>query len=463
MQIPTIRVFDADQDGNDPLTIEFVDGNPYLAFRIAPDGRTVTTSTELDREVNPTFNITVRVQDMGGHDSQAYLIIDLTDFNDNPPQFSETPAELAVRIPENLDVGEIVQNVNVTDADIDNNAVVTFSMRGDRGYFDIDIHTGVITLIQSLDRETIHLYNLTVIATNPAPPTLDNSTTFVVTVENRNDNDPVFTMPVFIGNVTEEVPVNTNLNLYIHAEDLDPDSTVQYTLIPGTTTLFDVNPNSGQIYTTGRIDRETSNFQFFMVEANDTLIGSMKPTALVEVNVLDINDQSPVFEQELYENDVYENTPANAIILIVTANDQDVGTNAEIEYTIDSVSPSSSAGRFGIDTNSGNIFPTREVRLMSGDPLTINLTIRATDKGPGRNSGTVKVVLNIIDRNTNGPQFEQPHYNFSVSENVNTIFGRVIANESSTDLGENARVIYSILPGDGSERFHIDTMVSIYI
>ena len=137
MQIPTIRVFDADQDGNDPLTIEFVDGNPYLAFRIAPDGRTVTTSTELDREVNPTFNITVRVQDMGGHDSQAYLIIDLTDFNDNPPQFSETPAELAVRIPENLDVGEIVQNVNVTDADIDNNAVVTFSMRGDRGFFDM--------------------------------------------------------------------------------------------------------------------------------------------------------------------------------------------------------------------------------------------------------------------------------------------------------------------------------------
>jgi len=73
----------------------------------------------------------------------------------------------------------------------------------------------------------------------------------------------------------------------------------------------------------------------------------------------------------------------------------------------------------------------------------------------------VKVVLNIIDRNTNGPQFEQPHYNFSVPENVNTIFGRVIANESSTDFGENARVIYSILPGDGSERFHIDTMVSI--
>jgi len=226
----------------------------------------------------------------------------------------------------------------------------------------------VITLIQSLDRETIHLYNLTIIATNPAPPTLDNSTTFVVTVENRNDNDPVFTMPVFIGNVTEEVPANTNLDLYVHAEDLDPGSTVQYTLIPGTTTLFDVNPNTGQIYTTGRIDRETSNFQFFMVEANDTLIGSMKPTALVEVRVLDINDQSPVFEEELYENDVYENTPANVIILIVTANDQDVGTNAEIEYTIDSVSPSSSAGRFGIDINSGNFFPTREVRLMRWRP-----------------------------------------------------------------------------------------------
>ena len=198
-----------------------------------------------------------------------------------------------------------------------------------------------------------------------------------------------------------------------------------------------------------------------MVEANDTLIGSMKPTALVEVNVLDINDQSPVFEQELYKNDVYENTPANAIILIVTANDQDVGTNAEIEYTIDSVTPSSSAGFFGININSGNIFPNRDVILMTGDPLTINLTIRATDKGPGRNSGTAKVVLNIIDRNTNAPQFERPHYNLTVSENVKTVFGRVRANESSTDLGENARITYSILPGDGSEKFHIDSMVSI--
>ena len=432
---------------------------PYLGFRITSDGRTVTTSRQLDREVDPTFNITVRVQDTAGHETQVYLIIDLADFNDNPPQFSETPAELAVRIPENLDVDELIQNVNVTDADIDNNAVVTFSMRGDRGYFDIDIHTGEITLIQSLDRETIHMYNLTIIATNPAPPILTNSTTFVVTVEDRNDNDPVFTMPVFIGNVTEEVPANTNLNLYVHAEDLDPGSTVQYTLIPGTTTLFDVNPNTGQIYTTGRIDRETSAFQFFMVEANDTLIGSMKPTALVEVRVLDVNDQSPVFEEDLYENDLYENTPANVIILIVTANDQDVGTNAELEYSIDSVSPSSSTGLLGIDTNSGNIFPTQEVTLMSGDPLTINLTIRATDKGPGRNSGTVKVVLSIIDRNFRGPQFEQPHYNLSVAENVNTIFGRVRANDSSTDLGANARVFYSIMPGDGSELFHIDAMV----
>ena len=462
-QIPTIRAIDADEDGNDPLIIEFVDGTPNLAFRITTDGSTITTSRRLDRETEPTFNITVRVRDVANHETETYLIIDLTDFNDNAPQFLETPAELAIRVPENIEVGEVVQQVNVTDADIDSNAVVTFSMMGARGYFGIDIHTGAISVIQSLDRELIQSYNLTIIATNAVRPTLDNSTTFTVTVENRNDNDPVFTMSSFVGNVTEEVPINTRLNLFVHAEDQDPGSMVQYTLVPGTTTLFDVDPNTGQIYTTGRIDREASNFHFFMVEANDTLIGSMKPTALVEVMVLDINDQSPIFEEEVYENDVYELTPANVILFIISANDDDIGTNAEIEYSIASVSPPSSAGLFAINDNSGSIFPTREVRLMVGDPLTINLTIRATDRGPGRNSETVIVTLDLVDRNTGGPQFEQPHYNFSVFENANNVlFGTVTANEMSPDLGENARILYHISPREGSEseKFHINAMVS---
>ena len=461
MQIPTIRAVDADENGNDPLTIEFVDGTPNLAFRITTDGSIITTSRRLDRETEPTFNITVRVRDEANHETEAHLIIDLTDFNDNAPRFLETPSELAVRVPENIEVGEIIQKVNVTDADIDSNAVVTFSMMGDRGYFAIDIHTGVISIIQSLDRETIPSYNLTIFATNAVRPTLDNSTTFTVTVENRNDNDPVFTMSSFVGNVTEEVPVGTRLNLFVHAEDQDPGSMVQYTLVPGTTTLFDVDPNTGQIYTTGRIDRETSNFHFFMVEANDTLIGSMKPTALVEVMVLDINDQTPIFEEEVYENDVYELTPANVILFIINARDDDIGTNAEIEYTIDGVSPPSSAGLFAINGNSGSIFPTREVILMMGDPLKINLTIRATDRGPGRNSETVTVMLDLVDRNTDVPQFEQPHYNFSVLENVNkVVFGMVNATEM--DLGENARILYHILPREGSEseKFYIDAMVS---
>ena len=456
-QSPTIRGVDADQDGAEPLTFSFASGGP---FSISTNGSLVVTTAELDRETTQFYVITVQVADSVGHMSTATLNISLEDFNDNAPAFVQTPAELAIEIPENLAVfGEpsssVIRVVQATDADIDDNAVFIFTLSGDFGYFDIGTETGEIILTQSLNRELIQEYMLTVTATDAGLPTLSSSIMFVVTIANINDNNPVFVMPVFEGTISEDAVVGVETGVVVLATDLDQDSVVTYTLVPGTTSLFDVR-STGEIITTALLDRETRDLHTFMVQATDGFRNSTD-NALVEIMVLDANDEVPVFDELSYSANVSELTPSNSIILIVHANDDDIGTNAEIEYTIQSVDPASSTGFFRLSSDSGIILTNQEVIINPGDPTTITLTVRATDRGPFSNFVDVSVVFNLIDRNLNAPLFDQPHYSFSVAENqANSLVGVVNATEPTGDL--NSVIEYAILltTRDGVDNFRID-------
>ena len=53
------------------------------------------------------------------------------------------------------------------------------------------------------------------------------------------------------------------------------------------------------------------------------------------VNVLDVNDHQPMLSLDLYELSVAENTLVNTRFTLITANDNDVTSNAQIVYSID--------------------------------------------------------------------------------------------------------------------------------
>ncbi len=456
-------------NGTESVTILFTMGNPSLLFEFNTTDNTVITTTPVDREMFPLFTITVQAQDRATNAITTTLTIVIEDINDNPPVIQETPTELEVKLPEDFAVGDPVQTVTAVDEDIGENADFRWFLDGGLGRFDINRTTGVITLTDTLDIEEITEYDLTVTVSDLQ---FENSVLVKVTVINdTNDNNPIFEQSVYEGMIEEglsngtRVETNTGAHLTVKANDLDVTSDVTYTLAPGTTAPFDVDETNGEIYINGLLDREARGFYSFTVLGVDTVMGSIPASAIVEVTIIDANDELPMFTEDDYMKDVQEDTPPTVTILKVTATDNDIGTNAKIEYTITSVTPSTSFGIFLLDPDTGDVYTNPNmsgIEVTPGVTTPVILDIQAEDRGPGNNRDMARVLLNLIDSNNNGPKFEETNYKFSIDENVDGLVGQVNATDSG-DLGANARVTYSILSGVGSAFFEINsTTVSTY-
>lgn len=447
---------DVDRNGQDPLIYSLVSGTP---FSLSSDGRTLTTTAVLDRETTDSYIAMINVQDSGGYSTLAQLYIEVADVNDNRPCFTQSSTQLATRIPENVPVfpdpmSMVVQTVTATDVDLDT-TIMYYIGGGARGDFDVDSLTGEVRVIDALDLEDIDQYILNITATDGL---LTCSVAFTITITEVNDNNPVFDEPVFAATLLENVPIGTTVpGLQLTATDLDRGSEVTFMIVPGTSNSF-VITEAGFVVTNATLDRETRSMHTFRARATDGFFFTLEDS-FVEITLSDVNDERPVFEEQLYEVDVQELTPARAIILIVNAEDADEGTNAEIRYSISESNPPSSSGLFSIDPINGAIAPTAQIDISMGDPTRINLTVTATDQGPSALNGTTTVAFSLVDRNLNAPQFSPPHYNFSATENtLGAIIGRVLAQEpNDDDIG--TVIIYGIVvdSSDGASLFSINS------
>lgn len=110
----------------------------------------------------------------------------------------------------------------------------------------------------------------------------------------------------------------------------------------------------GYLVTNTVLDRETKSFYEFSITATDIGTPSLQSTADVSVEVADINDNRPVYPQNIYSASVEENSPQNTDVLQVIATDADKGTNSELSYGL-SLSDSPFAQLFDIDNFTGSI------------------------------------------------------------------------------------------------------------
>lgn len=424
----------------------------------------MVTNTPIDRETTPTFTVTVEASDSAGQSVTVNLTINIEDINDQPPVIQETAAELEVKLPEDFPVGDPVQTVTAVDEDLGANALLAWDLQGGLGQFEINFTTGVISLTDSLDIEEITAYDLMVTVSDLV--NFDSVIVRVTVINDTNDNNPIFEQSVYEGMVFENSDNETRVMsitgdpvLTVKANDLDVTSEVTYMLEAGTMVPFGVDATSGEIYVSGSIDREARGFYTFTVMGVDTVMGSVPDSTIVEVTILDRNDEVPQFTENEYMKDVQEGAPGGVTISKVTAIDNDIGNNSVVVYSITSVTPPGSDGIFLVDSETGDVYTNPSngpIQVSPGGPTQVILDVRADDLGPGNNFDTARVILNLIDSNDNGPKFDQTHYEFNISENINGIVGQVNATDP-VDLGANAVVTYAILTGPGSGLFEINS------
>jgi hypothetical protein len=142
------------------LSYNITEGNDLDWFQIHHLSGLITTKSNLDREIQESFSLTVAVTDGGIRPkfSSAKVDIKLTDVNDNPPNFEKPFFEVSVS--ENVTPNETFFSVVARDADAGDNGVVTYSLENFSNLFHIDSLSGEISSMFNLDRENTDSYIL---------------------------------------------------------------------------------------------------------------------------------------------------------------------------------------------------------------------------------------------------------------------------------------------------------------
>lgn len=132
------------------------------------------------------------------------------------------------------------------------------------------------------------------------------------------------------------------------------NSNLTYKLITNDPGFFQIQPQSGDVYVTQPLDYETTAVYEFVVTASDWKF-TTKVTAYVDV--INVNDNSPLFQRELYTHTIEENTKLGTFVLTVKATDLD--PFGDLRYSL--VSTEKESLPFQISSSTGRISVTGEL------------------------------------------------------------------------------------------------------
>ncbi|ESO95836.1 hypothetical protein LOTGIDRAFT_231995 [Lottia gigantea] len=274
-----------------------------------------------------------------------------------------------------------------------------------------------------------------------------------------DNHAPVFDERKYVKHVKEGLEKGVIVGtITAHDADQGDEGMITYSMIPErderSANMFAINPRTGTINTTTKLDRELIEIHFFRIIATDKGRDSKKGYTNIQIIVDDVNDHHPQFEQQNYVRNISENQDVDTNILTVQATDLDVEQNADIRYSF--VNPTRD---FLIDPLRGII--TNLVKLDRETKSSYVLIVQAMDQGPinSRKSTTSTVSINILDLNDNKPQFSQTSYLVNVKEDLDVFSRPVILNVSATDKdqGLNKEIRYS-LTGNVMDTFQIDSL-----
>ncbi|KFO94384.1 Protocadherin-23, partial [Buceros rhinoceros silvestris] len=374
-----VEAVDRDVGLNSLLRYEILPGTGYEKFKMRSDTGELITTASLDRETKQVF--TIKGSPSRSSTAQLYLIV--LDENDHSPLFVKTQYQISVR--EDIEEGSAILDLFASDEDEGLNGEVMYSLVDDTfGAFAINSVTGSIVTTKALDRETKSRYMFRAVASDCSAH-LPRSTTVSVVVlfiQDVNDNVPTFEQSYYKASVWEGQGPKTDI-IQVFATDHDSglNGETEYSILSGNeNATFLIDSARGILATNTVLDheslssyRETASFHRLVLLASDRGMPPLNSTATVLITVLDVNDNPPVFSSPEYHVHVKESIPVGSHVTEVSANDCDVGTNAEITYTIVS---GNDRGHFRLDAKTGSVDLMQT--LDYEDTMKFTLVIQAT-------------------------------------------------------------------------------------
>nr|XP_061797031.1 protocadherin Fat 3-like isoform X5 [Nerophis lumbriciformis] len=409
----------------------------------------------LDREERSLYIINVTASD-GLFVSQATVEVTVMDANDNKPICNQ--ALYTATVPENIPVNSVLLRVGATDKDVGISAWIRYSLQGVGSHdFSIDPDTGDIKTSVALDREVTPHYRLVALATDGGGRWCRAEVWVEVT--DMNDNPPIFTLPHYTASVYEDTATKALLTRIqaIDPDEAGPGRTVVYSLADSADGSFSIDKSTGIVVLERILDREIqSSYQIKICASDQGLPVPLSSSVNVTITVLDINDNPPVFERRDQLVTIPEDVAVGTKILTVYAASKDIGTNAEITYSIRS---GNEHGKFGIHSLFGSVIVAQSLDYETCRDYF--LTVEAQDRGTPPLSAITTVNINVTDVNDNAPMFSRDLYTTVVSEDatIGESVVQLVAEDMDSQL--NGAILYSIVSGDRDNQFFIDPLSGI--
>lgn len=380
------------------------------------------------------------VADDGYFNATTMAVVKVTDVQNRPPVFL---GSMSAIVSEDVPVGTYVMTVKATDGDRGVPRSIRYSIVSNpEDFFTINKNTGVLTTANLLDKEKLGSSNGVVTVKIKASEldgdrTLDepgSSTTaaLAITVKDVNDEAPTFSRPSYSVRVNENIPVGSplpNLDMFVQDTDAGSNSVFNINLVDSSG-MFAVEPTIATGSTSvsirivkGPLDYENPNQRKFilLVVAEEAFTNpKLSSTATVTVNVLDINDNAPMFEEDSYTATVVEDASPGSVVTTIVATDRDTSPQGEsgLMYSL----LGNGADKFHVDPSSGVVTVAACETPGRGNCLDFEarpayfLSYQATDDRGRGQSAVVPLTVRLTDANDNPPAFEQRVYTALIDE-----------------------------------------------
>uniref|UniRef100_A0A8C3VB33 Cadherin EGF LAG seven-pass G-type receptor 2 n=1 Tax=Catharus ustulatus TaxID=91951 RepID=A0A8C3VB33_CATUS len=432
------------------------DSRSNALFTVDPVTGTISTAASLDRESKSTHVFRVTAVDHGipRRSAMATLTVTVSDANDHDPAFEQPEYRESVR--ENLEVGYEVLTVRATDGDAGPNANILYRLlnAGDANeVFEIDSRSGVVRTRGPVDREAVDAFELLVEATDQGqdPGPRSATATVRITVEDDNDNAPQFSERRYVAQVPEDTVPNAAV-LQVTATDRDKgnNALVHYSIVSGNTRgHFYIDAQTGTLDVVTPLDYEITKEFTLRIRAQD---GGRPPlsniSGLVTIQVLDVNDNAPIFVSTPFQATVLENVPVGYSVIHVQAIDADSGDNSRLVYTL---LETGTSFPFAINNSTGWIVVASELDREVVDFYSFG--VEAQDQGTPPMASMASVSVTILDVNDNSPEFTQREYSARLNEDA--AVGTSVLTVSAVDRDANSVITYQISSGNTRNRFSI--------
>ncbi|XP_032952902.1 protocadherin beta-11 [Rhinolophus ferrumequinum] len=341
-------------------------------------------------------------------------------------------------------VGNLAKDLGLEVGELSSRAARVVS-NDNKHRFQLNLSTGDLLLSEALDREELCGFTETCVLHFQV--LMKNPLQFLqieVEVRDINDHSPIFLEKEMLLEIPENSPVGA-VFLLESAEDLDVgiNALKSYKISPNSHfhIKMRVNPDNRkypELVLDKALDYEEQSEISFILTAVDGGSPPRSGTASVRVVVVDINDNSPEFEQTFYEVKIPENSVLRSLVVTVSAWDLDSGKNGEISYTFSHASEDIRK-TFEINQESGEVSLTASLDFETIESYSI--IIQATDGGGLFGKSTIRI--QVMDVNDNTPEVTISSITTPIPENSPETVVMVFSIRDR-DSGDNGRMICSI-------------------